>query len=621
VSFVHDLTMAMTEFFSELKELQITYNSLILEVQVILNSTRTRPSTPAAPSRPTSPTTIFHTRRRSRSNATTMPRSTASVQLSNQLREIESKYAITWECAELLIELGGGPAVAGASPPSISKVPSHASLPTNRFPSHNSAPTDLHGSRRNRERAITLAGDEPKPPVPNTDSSKATPPVPKVSQSNPNSNWRSSTGKRDLSHRQLVLLREMMLNHADPNRNGLVDIPVPIETLQIPEGIVNRQWRWGDDPLGSTITLPSDSSSPPDKSPAKKRRTSRLGMNAVRDMLRSLKRSVSEQSSVNGAPPSSESSVGISENGQTRKRAKTSTGPELVRDRESPFPSFNNNPRSPYGTSASTTVHKSPRRPSLASIFRFSKNKSSANSAASGGQSVADFRSTPPASSSGGGSGHVTTDEEDWDRVDDSTSDLDFHSPRFPPPSEGLATLRGKSINSKGKEQSPYMTYQDGLPAEPATPRRGPEASRSSIWEGTWSRGTKLSNVEEIAENLTPAKSKKKITQVFGMSPNPSLKRRDHERPPSRSKRLSGIPPPPPLVQWGGKSASVRSAPPQWLEYTLGTGQGALPDPKLAMTPENIKPLLENAREVHLRCTECIGEMRLLLSLGEAGRT
>jgi hypothetical protein len=40
-----------------------------------------------------------------------------------------------------------------------------------------------------------------------------------------------------------------------------------------------------------------------------------------------------------------------------------------------------------------------------------------------------------------------------------------------------------------------------------------------------------------------------------------------------------------------------------------------LPDPKLAMTPENIKPLLENAKEVHVKLNECIAEIRSLLSM------
>ena len=51
-----------------------------------------------------------------------------------------------------------------------------------------------------------------------------------------------------------------------------------------------------------------------------------------------------------------------------------------------------------------------------------------------------------------------------------------------------------------------------------------------------------------------------------------------------------------------GKSGSVRSMPPQ----------SSIPE-RLAMTPENIKPLLENAKEVHSRLTECIAAIRALL--------
>ena len=56
------------------------------------------------------------------------------------------------------------------------------------------------------------------------------------------------------------------------------------------------------------------------------------------------------------------------------------------------------------------------------------------------------------------------------------------------------------------------------------------------------------------------------------------------------------------------RTGSVRSAPPQPLD-----DPHAFPEIKLSMTPENIKPLLENAREVDMRCRECIRELRVLL--------
>lgn len=57
-----------------------------------------------------------------------------------------------------------------------------------------------------------------------------------------------------------------------------------------------------------------------------------------------------------------------------------------------------------------------------------------------------------------------------------------------------------------------------------------------------------------------------------------------------------------------GKFGSVRSMPPQ----------PAFAGPRLAMTPENIKPLLENAKEVHARLGDCIMEIRRLLE-GDGG--
>ena len=40
---------------------------------------------------------------------------------------------------------------------------------------------------------------------------------------------------------------------------------------------------------------------------------------------------------------------------------------------------------------------------------------------------------------------------------------------------------------------------------------------------------------------------------------------------------------------------------------------GQVPDIKLSMTPENIGPPLENAKEVHMHFNDCIKDMRALL--------
>jgi len=585
--------------------------------------------TPALPSRPTSPTNFFTPRRRSRSNATTMPPSAQIRTITTSMAELQCKFAITWECAELLIELSGS-----TVPSRISKVQSKSSLSSKVFPASNSAPPEMMNSigRRGRERAITLGGDEQKPALPeNEQKSNTMPGTPRHS-----GDWSSTSGKNDLNSRQLLLLREM-LSYPDTDDNP----QSVLERLHVLDSQVNRDWSWGG-PMGSTITLPpSDGSlhnhhttTPSDRSPTKKRKTSRLGMNAVRDLLKSLKRSVTEanqnQHPRSPHPLSSGSSVGLADRPAPRRRAKTSTGPQgSDLGRESPAPHNRRDPRSPYNT-VNSGVHKSPRRPSLASIFRFGhKNKSNVNSGNSTDRSSVLNRPTAP-SSSGTGS-QATMEDEDWDRVDDSMSDLDFHSPRSQRSTSGgtdnSSTLRVKRTNQGQSEKSPRLKFQDNLPSEPFTPRRGgppgPEASQSSIWEGTWSRGTKLSNVEEIAEGSTPMKRgpTKQSSRMFRISPSPSLKQdlsdakqSQQRHPPIRTngKRLSGVL----AVQCGGKTGSVRSTPPQWIEHAEG-----LSDPKLAMTPENIKPLLDSAREVLLRCTECVAEARTLLNMLEIMRS
>jgi hypothetical protein len=74
--------------------------------------------------------------------------------------------------------------------------------------------------KKSRERAITVAGDEArsKPPTPTSGSSGGvnTNPSPPLA-SPPSLSWRASTGRHDLSQRQLVLLKEMQNNPIRPS--------------------------------------------------------------------------------------------------------------------------------------------------------------------------------------------------------------------------------------------------------------------------------------------------------------------------------------------------------------------------------------------------------------------
>lgn len=607
----------------ELKGLQSTYHSLVAEVQSILDAhahahahaVNAVQDEPSSASRTVSPNFFgIHRPVRNRSNTNPPPQppppphhQQAYKQFAATFYTINSKYRISWECAELLIELGGG---TSASTPPPSSAPSTSI----------SAPVMPTGGR---ERAVTLAGDESKPPstpiVSSSESSIAIGHSPPMA-SPPSLAWRASTGRHDLSQRQLVLLKEILNN---PELSfGVDDINSPIaeETSGSP---VNRAWRWGD-AMGSTITLPSGeeeengstqagsgsgAGSSREKEKKKRRRASRLGMGmtGLRDMLRSLKRANSENPPlplpiipVSSTSLSTESSLESHQHQhlneeppplptQGRRRAKTSIGPESMRDRDRERDA---RPSSPYSP-PSLSHRASPRRPSLASIFRLGQ-KSKGNPSAPGGDSSLDSVDVNDVLKLKIGTSRSNSnspaDEEDWDRMD-SASDMDAADAAAAARAlgtsmgDGFATVRG---SSRGRTLSPYLqeSYGSGTKRLPATPKQTAfaNASRSSIFgespsASAPSRSTRLSNVEELSD--------------------------DHRASRARTKKTTSSPNRRETV----KSGSVRSMPPR----PIGS---MLPDAKqLAMTPENIKPLLENAREVHARLSECIGEIRILLTM------
>ncbi|KAJ7884388.1 hypothetical protein B0H14DRAFT_2564440 [Mycena olivaceomarginata] len=108
----------------ELKELQGTYQTLASEVQGILDMHALHPSKEEKDPACTSPT-FFKRHCSNTSSSTDAPSPTiqqqsqqAYKQLTSAFYTINSKYRISWECAELLIELGGGG--SSSSPPRTS---------------------------------------------------------------------------------------------------------------------------------------------------------------------------------------------------------------------------------------------------------------------------------------------------------------------------------------------------------------------------------------------------------------------------------------------------------------------------------------------------------------------
>ena len=505
-------------------------------------------------------------------------------------------------------------------------------------------PGDSISSRRSRERAITLAGDESAPPL--------TMSIAGPSTTSPPGEWRGSAGRNDLSQRQLWLLRDM-LNRSDSSPTMLANL----QTLdEIP---VNRGWFWGE-ATNSTVTLPSEDSGR--ASPTKKRRYSRLGMtglSGLRDMLRSLTRG-NQPPPIPPVPfrPASSASTSASSSyddqsiHQQHGLAMSSMGPDST-------PSVRTS--SPFNTSPALK-HKSPRRPSIASIFRFAqKSKPSPPAGESRSRSRAPHAHVLHSYSSGSdlasrsGNGTIDgedDDDEDWDHIDDA-EDLDTAVRVLGVPTRelnGAATVRGR--RSKQQHQRSLRPEVEGEHRPKASPGKRitalPSTSQSSLslladspstasrsqvslaataspppttsspqphtsplplpssQVTSYLRPTRLSNVEESAEaqldgEQSHASTSTSATVVGGRSRSP--------RRSSIARSTSGRHGSNPLT------GSVRSAPPPTpsLMPQDGIDKRGL---ALSLTPETIRPLLENARKVHAMCTECVGELRALLASG-----
>ncbi|EFI26550.1 hypothetical protein CC1G_15763 [Coprinopsis cinerea okayama7 len=778
--------------------------------------------------------------------------------LATAFYTINSKYRISWECAELLVELGSTGASGGGGGGSATTSPSRGgSVGRNagfgmasavggaghmvggdggRSASPNagvmgggtggraslgqslaaaSASTTAVGlvgghevkGKRSRERAITLAGDESRPSTPSglVAMAGAQPPhshsQPQIYSPNSQGSqhhpptaspplWRASTGRHDLSHRQLALLKEMLNNSepvaataspppassipeeplssaspfgsptshgvgmgllASPSSGGGIMMPFSSPSSATgPAGStlnVNRDWRWGNDPMASTVTLPSEEESiatgennqggevsgANGASGSKKRKTGKLNMSGFRDMLRALRRgggvidtslamvNAQQQQQHGGQQPDGgvyTSSAPMSMAASTTSLAMESSAdghgrvgrsPTLQRDGrgEKKRPRSSVGGREPsigpeFSEQQLYTGHKippkSPRRPSLASIFRIGIGGKSRSGGGGGGGSVtasdgglagsvpessASSRVPSGSSHSGAesssvpGSGRPSRDfgrqdgvdgdedddeEEDWDQID-SASDLDGHPDHHlhqhghqlqhggkpygglsPTGVEGSATIRATSTSRGRKLRKPNSPYL----------QQDPYAARSTSGLSTGG-GRRSASASQVSLNLSASDSSSvagtsgnalsgsragPASSVTALStPRPirlsNVQESQAESPvwPMRTSSLAhGVKPGPTNRSVSGSSGkfhttgkvasgSLRAGPPQ--PITVPSNSSSSPQPRphsqvpptptLALTPENIRPLLENAREVQMRLNQCIAEVQALL--------
>jgi serine/arginine repetitive matrix protein 2 len=497
---------------------------------------------------------------RPRSNTNPLPvQQHCPAHVATALYMIDAKYKISWECAELLIELGGtGSPSSSVSAPAIPQSPQAADA--------------------GRGRSVTLPGVEGGLPASSTP----------VAQSGSGPAQPASVGRHDLSQRQLALLREMLESSIVSTVSGEGEQPAARDG----DGgsLVDREWRWGD-AMNSTVTLPPSDGSQDDPLPAKKRE-SRLGMKGLRDMLRGLKRNHTDPPptlSTDEMSFSAESSLDRNRHrhlhAHPSRRTKGSTGPaESVRSAMGP-PSVPT--QAQEGATApvlSASQRSSPRRPSIASIFRLGlRNKSTTPTEASTDTSGALSANNGQTMTTSASSGSLGGDEDwDWDQIEGEVDvDSAANTRAAVLDNSAAPTLRGRGrlLN----QQAPSDRTDSGSNVF----KRATSASHVPIQ--THHRPARLSNVDEGLDQ-----------------------RQRSFLPEGKFKMPTTVPLRKPSLHRRAKTSTVRSAPviadpPRSLPPPLVVG------PPLAMTPENIKPLLENAKEVHARLVDCVAEVRELL--------
>ncbi|CAE6506068.1 unnamed protein product [Rhizoctonia solani] len=416
--------------------------------------------------------------------------------VTDRLNSIDERYSLWWECADILVELGGGSSGRDDKP----------------------SPQESNGSTKSRERAITLAGNQAAPTV----------------EPQKKDQWYKDRG--ELSPRQLQILREML---ATPNPS-LLHVPASTST-----GYLNALHPGG---TTSAITLPSSSNSShapkadPKSKPGKIRRASRAGISGIRDLLKYL--NLKKPGSNDRLDSKSQLNLGLG----SQSRVNLAGQSQLNLGSQTHLPRV-------YGSRSQGPSKPSPRRPSLASIFRLNGRSKSK------GRVVSTPSATPSSSA-------AEDDESDWDRMD-SASDLDL-----------------RKLDDKGKEKD-----------------KGGE--KDATLRGRKS-GTGLSTVRPPVPAL-PAEYAKSTVSLCALSP-------DGQHTIPQVRKASGGKRPP-ILAGGSKSVEpgLRSAPlnpPDGI--TMGGPMGVGVEGRLALTPENIKPLLEYAREVTARLGACVNELREL---------
>lgn len=310
-------------------------------------------------------------------------------------------------------------------------------------------------------------------------------------------------------------------------------------------------------PIGarSSLTLPSSIDSsyplPSSSSPSSRtladdatkgkssgRRVSRAGVKGIKDFLRSLR--------LGGDMPEDGDDLGMGD-------GKRSVSDPFKREHEGTYGTISAASTAEEQSFSSTATRKSPRRPSLASIFRFGSGLNNEQRSRS---------STRSLSGKAVGRNEQLDSDTDWDR-------MSIDDPPRPPHTNPVT---GSTVDLS----------------------RAPRAATPSSYRSR-------ADVPDHASEEKTVRSSKTVRRVSPQTQPP----------------LPPMPPPPtlsnplPLPMRSAPPGSGAS-PADWPSNGRGKG-GEGREGVVELSPENLKPLLEHVKEVERRCGECLGEMRGLV--------
>ena len=590
-------------------------------------------------------------------------------QAKSSLFQLEAKYTIWWECADLLVELGG------AAPPAVGGTPVKSpTMPALRRPTPGFG--DAQSTPRASPMQPTLVPQESSP-LPTYESHHAS----SQSLAEPISTGsisrrRKSTGQQDLNARQVQLLKGM-LNTPNPNElSSTFEAQMAQEpalsalspVISNPPSTIRTVGHPHTETVDQTGPLRVDvgTTRSNDKEKKRGRRVSALaGKLGVKDILAGLKwakekaKQRPKQASTQPSSAPRESmdvtpteDVAQSNVGQLTSASQASLSQAAAISRDNlTATSTTHSTASPPSGGQPPSPYKRSRRRSLASIFKFGTGTQPRDRSMSRSRSRVDLTSpTFPNGDHGAqwypGNASSQDLDSEWDCMNSpsdmpgrnafahqsQSSNLDVAGTisgdtrgRTAPvgiPISQRSRRGSKTGGDPSASQHAYSSASASVASLVSSSVYGSTASHHSLHESFGGRSyTDKSEDERRRLRKPPSKAPRRPPSAGGRRSRPSSSSGSAAQlmsPTPSATMPAGLDRSYPAGRSVSGQSQVKTNPTASMRSAAGlpssVSSSDLPQPRLALTPDNIVPLLVYAREVKHKIAECLMELKSLES-------